>query len=173
MTKIWLTTTMIFVFLSTGCTRPLLVEGVGPSATVRVENTSTGYVQLMYFEKPLTCEEPHLIGYTLHPGASRSHKIPAGKLVTFSTSAWGLPSPPSKVRFCPPIFLSTKFEMSETYDTQFWVDLANEKCGIRILNTTSKKELPWVQRKGKGPAAGSGELAGEFSCEPSVDIQKL
>lgn len=97
-----------FVFLLGACTRPLLVEGAGPSASVEIVNASVGYAQFMTFGDPQKCDDSQLIGYGLKAGGSRVHSLPAGRPITLSVGAVGLPAAPGNVAWCPPIFVSTK-----------------------------------------------------------------
>lgn len=159
------------IFLN-GCSLPLLVENSGPSAPIDVTNGSTGYVQVMTFENPQTCAEPRLVGYILKPGQVRAHALPAGKVITLSIGAFGLPAAPGHVAWCNPFFLSAKLLPGRNYKLSFEADATAKTCGVRLIDGASGQLVPTVRRNGQG-ALFSGTMATTPSCEPNPQIEAL
>jgi hypothetical protein len=159
--------------LAAGCTRPLLKEDVQPSARVTLNNASSGYSQNFYFEDNETCREPSLVGYALQPRQARAHSVPAGKVITLATSAWGLPPPGyGQVTWCAPVFISTKLGAGQSYELAFDYDRQANQCVVRLVAAGAGPAPKVVKRKGTGPF-GSGTMAGSFSCEPSGELNAL
>src|SRR5262245_39366885 len=103
-----------------GCSRPLLVvDDSTKSASVEFRNTSSGYLQQFYFADPVECKEPQLIAYSVQPYEAKVHKIPADKMITIWTSAWGLPAKPGYVAWCRPHAFSTNLRAGQTYQITF------------------------------------------------------
>jgi hypothetical protein len=156
-----------------GCSAPLLVEGNGPSAKVDVRNASRGYLQVMTFNDPQTCNGVQLVGYTMEPGQQRPHALPADRPITIAVNAWGLPTTPDKVAWCPPVFVSTKLKSNRSYRISFHADSVNKTCGVSIQDEENGSPVPAIRRSGSGPGVGSSAVAGSFSCKPAVEFDSL
>jgi hypothetical protein len=163
----------LLVVSMAGCTKPLLV--VSPSqraAQVEFVNSSSGHLQQFYFEDPVNCKDPHLIAYSAQPHEAKSHRIPAERLVTIWTSAWGLPAPPGHVAWCRPHAFSTRLASGESYRVVFEADPVAKRCGARLM-ALSGRAARTIQREIEGAEIGGGGPAGQFSCKPTPLLTEL
>jgi len=158
--------------LLASCTRPLLVENNGPTAAVEIANSSVGYVQVMTFGDPQTCDDIQLVGYRLTPGQTRQHSLPAGKVITISVGAIGLPAAPGYVAWCSPMFLSTRLLAGGDYRLTFVADASTKTCTVSVVDKLTGQAPPSVRREGTG-GAGSGTLTKPASCVPNREIDRL
>jgi hypothetical protein len=155
--------------LASGCTHPHLVERKEHSATVQVENASGGYANVMVYHEPLTCEGPQVLGSIFQPYQSREHLLAAGETTTLSVAAWGLPSEPQKVAWCPPIFISFKLNEDRAYRLRFVVDYSAKKCALRLSDRVTEAAIPTKQFEGTG-GLFPGVMAGPISCKPKQQL---
>lgn len=153
-----------------GCTYPMLVEGSGPSAKVVIRNQSSGYVNVMTYRDPRSCDGTQLVGRVFQPWESRDHQLPAGP-TTLSVGAWGLSLGSSNLASCKAIFVSTKLVPGQTYFLDFVARQGEDRCGVRLLDGSGEPP-PVLRRQGSG-GMFPGVMAGPNSCEPDPAIDSL
>lgn len=161
--------TLVTGLLVSGCTHPSLIERKEHSATVHVENASVGYANVMVYHNALTCEGPQVLGSIFQPNQSRDHLLPAGETTTLSVAAWGLPSEPQKVAWCPPIFISFKLAEDRSYRLKFMVNYSAKKCAIQLSDRVTEAPIPTEQFVGTG-GLFPGVMAGPISCKPKQQL---
>ena len=153
--------------LVAGCSHPVLQEPSGPSATLRIENRSVGYVNVMLYTDPETCTQPNRTG-VVQPGETLTRPIPAGQVITLSAGAWGAPGIGS---WCQPLFISTKLEEGITLTLRYTVDAQAKRC--TLASAVGDGASPAiVERRGTG-GLFTGVLAGPTSCSPEPALKKL
>ena len=157
-----------------GCSRPLLVVDESTrAAIVEFRNNSGGHLQQFYFGDPVNCQEPHLIDDSIQPFQSKTHRIPAEKVITIWTSAWRLPVKQGYVAWCRPHAFSTVLAEGQRYEIFFDADLYNNRCGTRFFSS-SGAPVKRIDREVSGPEiGGGGVLAGSFSCKPTEALKEL
>ena len=167
-------TLAVVLCLLCSCSKPLLVvDAATESAEVTFKNASGGHLQQFFFDDPVSCKGVKSIDYSLGPHQSSVHRIPAGRVVTIWTSAFGLPAPPGKFAWCRPGAFSTKLNPGQRYTLTFVADAQKESCGT-VLVDHSWLPAPRVERRVEGPEiGGGGPLAGKFSCSSSDDLGSL
>lgn len=156
------------------CSKPLLVvDAKKPTADVEFINTSKGHLQQFFFDDPVTCEGTKLIDYSVDPLQSTNHKIPAERVITIWTSAFGLPAALGQVAWCRPHAFSARLEEGKSYKVKFVADPSQKKCGT-LLTSSTGGAVHTVQRKVSGPeVGGGGPLAGPMSCSATDDLSSL
>lgn len=162
-------TVLVSVLLVSSCTHPAYVERMEHSASVQIENASTGYSNLMTYRNSQTCEGPQVLGTIFQPNESRVHQLSAGESTTVSVAAWGLPSEPQMVSWCPPIFLSFKLIEGHSYRLRFAVDYSAKKCAVQLIDRITGSSIPTAQLDGTG-GLFPGIMAGPISCKPKQGL---
>jgi len=162
---------VIFICAVSACTRPMLVEGEGPSAQIEIYNGSTGFTQIMTFDDPQTCSGAKIIGYGLQAYEKRQHSLPAGRVITLAAGSF-LPAAPGYGAWCKSIFVSTKLETGQSYLLNYSVNLDARTCSVSIFNKADGSPAPALAREGRGMIA-SGSMSDTPSCTPDPKLNAL
>jgi hypothetical protein len=157
-----------------GCSRPLLVVDESTrAAIVEFRNNSGGHLQQFYFGDPVNCQEPHLIDDSIKPFQSKTHRIPAEKVITIWTSAWRLPVKQGYVGVVQAACvlhgsrggtaLRNLLRRGPVQQSLWNAVLLEFRCPVKRID-----------REVSGPEiGGGGVLAGSFSCKPTEALREL